>query len=52
MNSIPGAIERLVAEGKARPAEGSLADMAAPPEPARGPRLLSEVLAEMRAEEE
>ena len=49
---VPGAgLERLVAAGLARPARRAASDLA-PPAPARtGDRPLSEVLAELRADE-
>lgn len=46
-----GALDRLLAEGRARSADGSLADLPLPPRPTPGRPLPSEVLAAMRAEE-
>ncbi|MGH8935304.1 MAG: type II toxin-antitoxin system Phd/YefM family antitoxin [Acidimicrobiia bacterium] len=44
-------VERLIAEGKARPARGDLLDLPPPIRLREGQPLLSEVLAEMRDEE-
>jgi prevent-host-death family protein len=46
-----GALDRLLAEGRARAATGSLSDLPAPRRAAPGRPLPSEVLAAMRAEE-
>lgn len=46
-----GALARLLAEGRARSSDGSLADLPPPPRPTPGRSLPSEVLAAMRAEE-
>jgi prevent-host-death family protein len=46
-----GSIERLIAEGRATPAEGNLNDLPAPRPPKRGQPLPSQVLARMREEE-
>ncbi len=46
-----GTYERLVAEGRIRPAEGDWRDLGPPLEPKPGERPLSEVLEEMRADE-
>lgn len=46
-----GRVERLIAEGKARPAEGSLTDLPAPRRSAAGRPLPSETLADLRADE-
>jgi prevent-host-death family protein len=46
-----GSLERMLAEGRARPASGTLADLPAPRRPAPGRPLPSEVLAAMRVEE-
>jgi prevent-host-death family protein len=44
-------IERLVVEGRARPAKGNLSDLPPPLKPRPGSMLPSEVLAELRADE-
>jgi prevent-host-death family protein len=44
-------IERLVAEGRARPAKGNLLDLPPPLKPKPGSMLPSEALAELRADE-
>ena len=45
----PGSIiDRLIAEGKARPAQGNVLDLGPPPPPTPGAKSLSEVLDEMR----
>jgi prevent-host-death family protein len=44
-------IERLVSEGRARPAKGNLTDLPPPLEPEPGSMLPSEALAELRADE-
>ena len=41
-------LDRLIAEGKARPARGRLADLPPPEPPRPGERPLSEILQEMR----
>jgi prevent-host-death family protein len=41
-------LDRLIAEGKATPAQGDLLDLGPPPPPRPGARPLSEVLDEMR----
>lgn len=46
-----GSLARLLAEGRARSATGSLVDLPSPRRPAPGRPLPSEVLAAMRAEE-
>lgn len=46
-----GTLERLLAEGRARSANGSLSALPAPRRPTPGRPLPSEVLAAMRAEE-
>ena len=46
-----GVLARLIAEGRARPAEGSLLDLPPPRPPRPGRPLLSEILAEMRDED-
>lgn len=46
-----GVVERLIAEGKARPATRDLRDLPPPRKPKPGRPLLSEVLARMRDEE-
>lgn len=44
-------LERLVSEGRARPAKGSLLDLPPPVKPEPGAMLPSEALAELRADE-
>ena len=44
-------VERLIAEGRARPAKGNLLDLPPPLKPQPGTMLPSEALAELRAEE-
>jgi len=44
-------IERLIREGRATPAKGSLADLPPPLPPLPGQPTLSEILAEMREDE-
>jgi prevent-host-death family protein len=44
-------VERLIAEGRARPAKGNLLDLPPPLKPQPGSMLPSEALAELRAEE-
>jgi prevent-host-death family protein len=44
-------VERLIAEGRIRPAEGDLLDMIDPIVPEPGERLPTEILEEMRADE-
>jgi len=44
-------IERLVSEGRARPAKGNLSDLPPPLKPEPGSILPSEALAELRADE-
>jgi prevent-host-death family protein len=46
-----GALDRLLTEGRATPANGSLSDLPVPRRPRPGRPLPSEVLAAMRAEE-
>ena len=46
-----GTLNRLIAEGKARPGQGNLADLPSPRRPTPGKPLPSEILAQMRAEE-
>ena len=50
LNSGASTIERLIAEGRARPSNGSLADLALPPAVPGKP--LSEILQELRDEED
>ena len=44
-------LERLIREGRARPAKGNLLDLPLPIKPEPGARPLSEILAEMRENE-
>ena len=44
-------VERLITEGRARPAKGNLLDLPPPLKPEPGTMLPSEALAELRAEE-
>jgi prevent-host-death family protein len=46
-----GGLERLLAEGRAKAANGSLNDLPPPPRPTPGRQLPSQALAAMRAEE-
>jgi prevent-host-death family protein len=46
-----GQIERMIAEGKIRPAQGDLLDLGPPLPPKPGVPPLSQILEEMRAEE-
>jgi len=44
-------IDRLVSQGRARPAKGNLSELPPPLKPEPGTRLPSEVLADLRSEE-